>query len=432
MPSSPFSSSPPAALFIPGFYSVESSWKLAERVRETLLKSRDLEVDVRPVPELEELEIRRPVSPIELLLGLGKTTSALPGLAAPGAGGLPGLAALRTASKWAIIRYLWAFAEHRPQLRLSALTDQVRQHQRTLFSEHFGIAVTTDLIEQMILSQPAQVVDADAVSYDQVLGSVMDSLGTHKPDYFWYSTEGGRLSNVLVVEAKGNSAGRTESIRQLCRGVEQVLVPNPIPGVTMRRIVIGVTLAGGHLKAFAVEAAKPSFHSRKMALENLLSEGRRDMRPDQEWSDHLSRAASHLGDTVGSENVIREASDLDQARLLSYAGAPVTPETFWEFPQEVGGLVESLEAVDSDGITFRCENTQVALGGRLLEVRTGVAEELLIPTTPTEASQRRAVYALRRQRSRYAFAAGRSRNRPDEQLRLVTSPDGCMLSVSIL
>lgn len=220
-----FAGGQPPALSTPGTYQVESTWKLAELVSEVVFRKTRREVDVHPVPELEDQVIIRSVRPMELLLGLGKTTSALPGLHMAGTAGLPGLTALRTASRWAIIRYLWAFAEARPDLRLSALTHQVRNHQRSLLSEHFGIAVATDLVEQLILTEPARVVDADAVSYDPVLGPSMGGLGSHKPDYFWYNMRGRNLTDVVVLEAKGNTSGRRMSILQLARGVKQVLVP---------------------------------------------------------------------------------------------------------------------------------------------------------------------------------------------------------------
>jgi hypothetical protein len=55
---------------------------------------------------LNGLKARQDVLPLDLLLGLGRPTSALPGLHRIGAGGMPGLTALRTASRWAVIRCL--------------------------------------------------------------------------------------------------------------------------------------------------------------------------------------------------------------------------------------------------------------------------------------------------------------------------------------
>ncbi len=239
----------PDGLAQPGMYAVESNQALAGTVQAAL--KGDVGADVRPVLELTGLQAREDVPPLDLLLGLGRLTSALPGLHRIGSGGMPGLTALRTASRWAVIRYLWAFADHRPDLRLSDLTNEVRSHQRTLLSESFGLALAADLIERYVLPGATRVVDADAVDYDPVLAVDMAALASHKPDYFWYRVDGDRLTDVVVVEVKGTTSGRRRCIEQMARGVEQVLVPARIRGVAMRRIVVGTELHNGKLKACA-------------------------------------------------------------------------------------------------------------------------------------------------------------------------------------
>jgi hypothetical protein len=424
----------PAALAIPGRYAVESTWVLAEAVRRALKERTGIDADVRPVPELVETNMRSGVTPLGLLLGLGKTTSALPGLQAAGAGGLPGLSALRTASRWAIIRYLWAFSDDRPALRLSELTDQVRYHQRTLLSEHFGIAVATDLVEQLILDRPAQVVDADAVTYDSVLRSAMAGLGAHKPDYFWYCQDGTRLSDVIVVEVKGTSSGRRASLVQLARGVEQVLVPSLVPGTTMRRIVIGAGLSGGRVTAFAVEVGEPDISTRQHAFVELRIREGDELAPterhaQQDGGDRLD----YFDDEVDDVQAARDVLYLDQARLHTFTGLAVTAEVVRENPQSIRNMISSLESVQAGETVFRCENTRIALGTQYLSVRTGVVEEFLISTEQYESAQRlerRARYQARHEGNRYTLMTGRSTT-SGRELPMITSPDGCMLSVSI-
>ena len=430
---SPFLGGQPPALSIPGTYEIESSWKLADSVAEEFFHKTQRVVELYPVPELEAGDTKRVVSPMELLLGLGKTTSALPGLGMTGTAGLPGLAALRIASRWAIIRYLWAFAEARPDLRLSVLTDQVRNHQRSLFSEHFGIAVATDLVEQLILTEPARVVDADAVSYDAVLGPAIGGLGSHKPDYFWYNMHGKNLTDVVVLEAKGNSSGPRATITQLARGVEQVLVPKVVPGAHMRRLVVGACLAGGRIKSYALEVGEPDDETREgIAVALAMREaGKRPRTGDLESSGWIS-AGNAVAAPVNREEVVREAQDLDRARLFAFAG--LQPGPLAQADRQATGL---LDVVDADDTSFWCETSLINLGGRYLSVRTGVAEELL--SAPGDAGsdlafeRGRARYAARRRRrNSYEFRPGRSRNRPEEALTLVTSADGCMLSLSML
>ncbi|MFG1925937.1 hypothetical protein [Cryptosporangium sp. NPDC048952] len=69
------------------------------------------------------------------------------------------------------------------------------------------------------------MVDADAVVFDPVLRRAAAKLGSHRPDYFWYAISGDAAREMVVVEVKANSTGRTELIKQLARGAEQVSIP---------------------------------------------------------------------------------------------------------------------------------------------------------------------------------------------------------------
>jgi hypothetical protein len=414
------------SLALPGCYDIESSWDLVNRVRKDLDED-GLDADVRPVPEIENLHQRQQVRPLDLLLALGKTTSALPGLAADGAAGMAGLTALTTASQWAILRYVWAFADHRPDLRLSELTDQVRSHQRTILSEHFGIAVAADVVEQLILRQPASVVDADAVMYDPALGIAMSELRSHKPDYFWYCHDGDRLSQVIVVEAKGTTSGYRRTIRQLARGVEQVLVPSALPDVPMRRIVVGAGFRGPRLRAYAVEVRDPDVSTRQEAVAVIRR------REDPTFARSRRSAEEGLESFYVRESPVAVAQEVlveDQVRLHAFVGQSVTRDTVRTAPESTRAIFGSLEPVYADHTTFRCQSIRVPVGQRTLHVRTGVAEELLI--SPEEASQgnlasRRDIYQRNRSRNAYRiFSADAADGRP---LPALVSSDGCMLSI---
>jgi len=418
----------PSALFEPGRYAVESNDVLADKVQAALKK--EVDADVRPVCELSGLQTRDGVPPLGLLLGLGRLTSALPGLHRIGAGGLPGLSALRTASRWAVIRYLWAFADHRPDLRLSDLTEEVRFHQRTLLSESFGIALAADLIERYILSGPTQVVDADAVHYDPVLAIDMAALASHKPDYFWYRETGDRLSEVVVVEVKGTTSGRRRCIEQMARGVEQVLVPARIRGVKMRRIVIGTELRNRKLMACAVEVAEPEETTRRHAYEVVRS--RESRRPIEEPDQQAVRFAAEADE----QDAAAQASYLDQVRLHAFAGIPVTDESLRGGGELLREVLAGREVVEADGISFRCETTRMAAGDRLLAIRTGVAEEFLSSADAYRSegsADRRGAYRQRRSNRGPTLVRGwigRGRNGPvlDDRsgwlhaLRLVRGP----------
>ncbi|WP_433120345.1 hypothetical protein [Micromonospora sp. CA-246542] len=428
----------PETLTKPGAYEVVSTWELVDLVRKELSSSSmRSEADVRPVPELLPLTRRDGVRPIEVLLALGKTTSALPGLATAGAAGMAGLTALRSASRWAILRYLWAFSDGRPDLCLSDLTEQVRFHQRTILSEQFGIAIAADVVEQLILREPASVIDADAVAYDPVLGISMSGLRSHKPDYFWYCHEGEQLSQVVVVEAKGTTSGTRRTISQLARGVEQVLVPSRIPGVPTRRIVVGAGFRGRRICAYAVEVGEPDVALRQDAVavirkREASTPGRRHRTFTEDDEGYGVEDEAAYFATVDSADAAREVLIEDQVRLHTFAGQSVTRETILADSQSARARIETLEPVYAEGATFRCESTRVALGQRMLQVRTGVADELLVPLDEfagRDLSARREHH--RRGRDGAGYRLVHAETADGQGLDVVTSPDGCMLSVSL-
>ncbi|MEV6846742.1 hypothetical protein [Actinoplanes sp. NPDC051411] len=414
----------PDGLAQPGRYAVRSDYALAAKVSAALKD--DVDADVRPIPELSGLGVRDGVPPLDLLLGLGRLTSALPGLHRVGAGGMPGLTALRTASRWAVIRYLWAFADSRPDLRLSRLTNEVRFHQRTLLSESFGIALAADLIERHVLSGATRVVDADAVSYDPVLAVDMAELRSHKPDYFWYRVTDDRLSDVVVVEVKGTTSGISRCVQQMARGVEQVLVPAHIHGVNMRRIVVGTELQNGMLKAFAVEVAEPEEALRRQAYE--VVRGREFRRP--QVADDL--VAVRFREEVTEESAAEDSRYLDQVRLHAFAGVPVTDASMFTGSPLVRNLLASREVVVADDITFRCQTSRLEFDDRLLTVRTGVADEFLSSTDAYRSegsAERRLAYRQRRAVGDQRPVRGVSQE-TGTSVPVATAGDGCMVAVS--
>ncbi|MFI5960448.1 hypothetical protein [Cryptosporangium sp. NPDC051539] len=232
---------------------------MADRVNDRLLNDKKRRgrtrapLRVAPVPEFEKLGgYRTGGIQLDLLHGLGRTTSALPGLRKAGTAGLPGLSALRLSSQWAIARYLWLFADE-AHLRLSELTEEVRRHQRAVLSEHLGIALATDLVELLLVGSDFRVVDGDAVRYDPYLEVLEKELGAERPDYYWYRVVDNEIGDLAIVEANGSKSSST-SIGQLARGARQVSLPAALQGVRTRRIVIGASATpSGYVRVTAVE-----------------------------------------------------------------------------------------------------------------------------------------------------------------------------------
>jgi hypothetical protein len=123
----------PHALTTPGMVRFRSDKRLAEDVDEWLKSESPLRA--HPVAEVHAAGVLDDVKPMALLQGLGRATSSLPPLCVPGAATMVGLSALLASSQWAVLKYLWAFDTADPRLRLSEITDYVRSHQRSVFSE---------------------------------------------------------------------------------------------------------------------------------------------------------------------------------------------------------------------------------------------------------------------------------------------------------
>ncbi|EEP74647.1 hypothetical protein MCAG_04974 [Micromonospora sp. ATCC 39149] len=281
----------------------------------------------------------------------------------------------------------------------------------------------------MILGKPASVVDADAVAYDSVLGISMSELRSHKPDYFWYCHEHDHFSQVVVVEAKGTTSGVRRTVAQLARGVEQVLVPSQIPGVPMRRIVVGAGFRGRRIWAYAVEVGEPDISTRQDAVavirereKAVPARGRRQFDKDD---------AAYFA-TVDAAVAAREVLIEDQVRLHNFAGQPVTRNTTRADSQAARARIRTLEPVYAQGATFRCESTRIPLSQQMLHVRTGVADELIIPLEELagrDLTARRSSY--RRGRDGHGYWLVPAETADGRELEAVTSPDGCMLSVSV-
>lgn len=343
----------PIGLGVTGHLMVQSDSMLARRI------SKRTGMRVKPVPELDGLENKRiDVSAFQLLLELGKATSALPLLHVSGAAGLPGLTALRTASNWAILKYLWAFAVPTPRVSLSTITDSVRLHHRTVLSEHLGIAVATHLVTKYVLAnEPLRIVDGDSVEFDPTLGQHHLGLGAHRPDYFFYTLSNTGIGKSVICEVKGTSSGR--HIDQLCRGVDQVAAPADIAGVNTRRLVIACSVQGRRLRAFAIEVDKPTFGDRREALARVLRRPGR-LTPATLSGIHRGPVGSTLLETIEpTEQDIESIESTDNTRLFAMAGidpsidGPLSADT--EDPR--------FEVIGAQGSDFVCRRWSLGDNG---------------------------------------------------------------------
>lgn len=169
-----------------------------------------------------------PVSLPEYVLAVGRATAAIFS---------PTRQHFQISSRWAIARWFWAFDWTLPNLRLSEHADEIRSHHRTAFSEALGLAAALLVAEHLAGdSLPPGIWNGGPMLLD------IDSLqpSGERPDLmilFGDPSGPGSTSGAYVLEAKGNSKGRDQSISQLRRGINQVLA---LSGPA-ERLVVGAT-----------------------------------------------------------------------------------------------------------------------------------------------------------------------------------------------
>jgi hypothetical protein len=239
-----------ARLLAPVTLAVESSDLLALKI------SADSGYSVRPIPELHSGHAgyaHRRVWPISLLVALGEVT------AAPLT---PEGELLVWAGAWAILRYLWAFDQPGAagEMRLHDVTENLHHHRRQLFSEDMSIAVAASALTARLSHRgvpPLILLDADW-ELERLAGlGLLTWSGPSRPDYIgWYGSAAGPV--FVVVECKGCSSSRRESVRQLTDGVAQAISVRSTRMPT-RHFVLGAVVprGGGRMLAHAVELALP-------------------------------------------------------------------------------------------------------------------------------------------------------------------------------
>lgn len=172
------------------------------------------------------------VRPIDLLRKLGTLTT-------PASGNMA-----RLSASWATLRYCWAIepnsGKYRIPLRLSSDARQLDFHQKTLLSDEFGIAFAGLLVERLLGT--SEHADVSAVLKKRKIKLPPATLtGRREPDYVMW----GKATPYYIVECKGTQSGKSQSVKQMASGLEQVQSLN---FVGSRRPVIKLVV-GTHLLA---------------------------------------------------------------------------------------------------------------------------------------------------------------------------------------
>lgn len=150
------------------------------------------------------------VRPVALLHKIGRMTTPK---------GLGNMAKL--SASWATRRYFWTIAEALPNnqnLRLSDDALQLDFHQKGLLSDEFGVGMAGLFMEQQFGAP--ECMDISLALRDELLGQQMEASGRTRPDYLMWNSQ--PQPTFFVIECKGTQSGRSESLNQLRRGLEQV------------------------------------------------------------------------------------------------------------------------------------------------------------------------------------------------------------------
>jgi hypothetical protein len=227
------------ALSTPKLVEIDSSENLANQVN---LKPGSKRFSGRPKIALGLTDINIPNNILlasgDLLLQLGRiTTPTIPNL-------------VDLSSTWARSRYIWAFdpGVGDNKLRLSPDALHIDFHQKGLLSDELGVGMASFIVQTLLEGyNPIDVFLA--LQNQQVPGlSRRDGYKT-SPDYLFVKSNG----QYIVVECKGTISGRSTSLKQLRRGLEQVPSLEFPAGQEPLTIVIGMSLTRKGAEVFIVD-----------------------------------------------------------------------------------------------------------------------------------------------------------------------------------
>ncbi len=213
--------------------AVTSTDELARRV-EAKAKELPRGVSIAPVPEFAAAP-STPCDSTELLTWMGWMTAGPPTLAAE---------VLRSAGRWAWVRYRWALEDERGIVRPTADARSIRQHTRSMFSETVGVGAAGYLgCLRLFPSGTLAVVNLDDAIDPLLRSGVIRrrfGLGKKQPDYLIVRGLDGGPMELLGIECKGTVKNEKTAVGQLAAGVRQVLGVET--GLPLRRVVLATSL----------------------------------------------------------------------------------------------------------------------------------------------------------------------------------------------
>lgn len=191
-------------------------------------------ISLGPVPELARTATA-PCDSTDLLSWMGWMTAGPPSI---------GTGLLRSAGRWAWIRYRWALEDSGGAVRPSPDTRSIRQHTRSTFSETIGVGMAGYLAcRQAFPAGVLAVVDLDDAIEPLLRNGVIrrhSGAGKKQPDYLIARGLLGGPLELLAVECKGTVKNESTAIGQLAAGARQLVgIESKLP---LRRIVFATSI----------------------------------------------------------------------------------------------------------------------------------------------------------------------------------------------
>jgi hypothetical protein len=226
------------------------------------------------------------ISPLNLLHSIGIITTPI----------IPNMVDI--SSTWAIIRYFWAFGGFRNTLSLSPVAKKIDFHQKGMLSDEIGVGMVYWIMHKFFNAISHIDVDvalrnpqiAQNIGFPQAIHN-----GTPQPDYLFLSQDG----NIMIVESKGTQSGKSSSMDQIRRGLEQVPSIQFMDGTNADEYVIATSIDEHGTTVYIIDPPIDDDPSKKLS----------------------SNKKSFL--VEDKSKLITSARKLHAAKLISFAGSPI-------------------------------------------------------------------------------------------------------------
>lgn len=269
------------------------------------------------------------VTPFEILKSLGRITT-------PRVRNIVDLS-----TTWALIRYIWAFnpSTNPKDLRLSSHSMNLDFHQKAVLSDDMGVGFAALIVKRYLKGR--KPVPA-SLALKGVLSGIVSQRYQTSPDYIFERSAG----DFIVVECKGTMSGKSNSLKQLKRGTEQV------PSLVFRTkksplgIVVGTDLSDVEVLVRIVDP--PSDKSDEESERTFVVENEAKFERNV---DALQRASLlwYVGDFQGASQVLRRAEIESNPEEEERRHPPLERHVFEEIGDEFIGATGSF--------VYRTDNT---------------------------------------------------------------------------